>query len=385
MRALKRVLVMLLVVALLLPASGCWDYNEIEDMLFVAGIAYDRAPSGKLRSTIEVSTVMAEGESAKPEYLEVEGDTFYDTFRNTIKIADKPLYWSHAEVVIVSQDIARKEMSDLVDMLLRLPQMRVNLAMLVSKEGTAGEVLEAQNPAKSLNSLDILGSLKAERQLEKSPYIQLYQFADAMADESQSAVLPAVGLGDSNGQRIVEISGSAVFNGPWLQGFLDEFDTRSFMMLDYGKDLYDLPLPADFGGKFSSASVQFFLKRVEIYPDFTDGKAKVDIYIQGEIIPVEISGASTDPAKFKTVTDAILTSTCTAVENAVPAMISHTKDLNGADVMSIGNRLKDRMPETWRQICGHWRDYYKDMQVTVRVGIKLRNTGVSIAPLTKGD
>jgi hypothetical protein len=157
------------------------------------------------------------------------------------------------------------------------------------------------------------------------------------------------------------------------------------MMLHYGDSLYDLPLPADPGGKFTSASVEFYLNRVDIVPDFVDGKAMLDIYVRGEFIPVEISGASTDPAQFGTVNNAILTATSTALENSVAAMIQHTKDLSGADILSIGNRLQDKKPEVWRQINGHWREYYKSMQVNVRAGLTLRNTGAIQEPIAKGD
>lgn len=385
MRALRRIVSLVMVAALALSMSGCWDYTEPEDMLFVMGMAFDRSPSGRLRNTIEVYSMQGESQKITPKYLEIEGDTFYDTTRNAVKIADEPLYWSHTQVVIVSQDIAKNEMSDLVDMLLRLPEIRDSLILLVSKQATAAEVMKTQSPFGDLTSFDIMGSLKAEKQLEKAPNIQLYEFADAVMDERQSAVLPAVGLGDESGEKVVEVSGAAVFDGPWLQGFLDENDTRSFMMVDFKQNLFDLPLPADPGGKFTSASVEFYMGGVDIVPDFQNDKASVSIYIHGEIIPVEISGASTDPDKFKTVTDAILASTSTAVENSVKAMLLHTQAMNGADVISIGNRLQDKMPEVWRKINGNWRTYYSGMAIDVRSELKLRGTGTLIAPISEGD
>jgi spore germination protein KC len=375
----------LLTLLVAISMCGCWDYNDPDDLLYITGMAFDRAPNGRIHATIEFSTVKGESMMKSPTYMEIEGDTFYDTLRNSEKVSERQINNSHVQIVIVSQEIAKNSMDDLLDMLLRLPQTRDTLVPLVSKEATAGEVMKATNPAGDLNSFFIMGSLKGEKQLEKAPYIRLYEFADTAADEMQSAILPAVGLVDMGGQKMVEVSGTAVFRGPWLQGFLDEYDTRTMMMLDFHQNMYDLPLPADPGGKFSSASVEFILEKMDVEPDFSGGRASVDVYIRGSVVPVEISGASTDPAQFCTVTNAILAATSTTLESDVKSVIMHSQQLGGCDVLCIGNKLQDHKPEVWRKINGQWREYYNNMDVNVKAGLNLRNTGDQIQPLTKGD
>lgn len=385
MKAARRIAAALLIAAIAVSASGCWDYNDPEDLIYVLGITYDRAQSGRLHATIEYATMKGGSQTTTPAYLEIEGDTFYDTQRNAIKIAERPLNWSHMQVVVVSQEIAKKDIPDLLDMLLRLPMIRESLVMLVSKEATASEILEADNPSGDLNTNDIMGTLKAEKMLEKAPYIKLYQFADSIADEQQSAILPAIGLANTKKGKYIEVSGSAVFRGPWLQGFLDEYDTRAVMMLDFGQNMYDLPLAADPGGKYTAASVQFTLDKVDILPEFENGKATLDIYVSGNINIVEISGATTDPKKFCTVTNAILTGTSTALENSIVAMIRHTQQMDGCDVLEIGNHMKQSHPEIWRQINGKWRACYNNMDIVAKADLTLRNTGDQMQPLTKGD
>lgn len=385
MRAGRKAISLLLVITIAVSTTGCWNYRESEDMVFVVGIAFDRLENGRIHLTVEENNVQGKDIKPKPVYLEVEGDTFYDAMRNAIKLAENSLYWNHMEVVIISQEIATNNFGDLLDMLLRFPQMRLTMVILVSKNATAMEVMKADNPHQGLNSTDILGSLKAEKQLEKAPYIKLYQFASALMGEGHSAVLPACGAVDMNGQKVEEVSGMAAFNGPWLAGFFDENDARTFMLLDYNCDEYDLPLPADPERKFTSASVQLFTKRVDIEPDFIDGKPTVNIYIHGEIVPVEISGASTDPKQFKTVTDALISNTATALENSVLSFFQKTKDMNSADIIGIGSLLQDAQPQLWKQINGDWRNLYRNLEVNVRVDVTVRNTGFAAESLVKGE
>lgn len=385
MRIARKITALLLVAAIAAFAGGCWDYSDPEDLLYVTGMSFDRMPDGRIHDTIEFSTVKGESMIAVPAYLEIDGDTFYDAMSNAIKVAEKQMNWSHMQVVIVSQEIARNDMGALLDLLVRLPGVRFSVVVLVSKQATACEVMKAANPSGSLNTFDIMGSLRAENQLEKAPYIKLYEFADAVADERQSAVLPAVGLANTGEGKIVEVSGTAVFRGPWLQGFLDELDTEAVMLLDFRKNVYDMPLPVDPGGKYHNASVEFSMERLEIVPSFENDKARVDIYIRGSIIPTEISGASTDPEKFCTVTNALTTGTATRLENSVKTMILHTKQLGGCDVLNIGNRLRNRQPDEWKKINGKWRDYYNNLEVNVKAGVTLRNTGDELQPITKGE
>lgn len=383
MKRARRAFSLFLAVVFAAAAGGCWDYNETEEVLYPLGVSFDRF-NGRLHGAIEVATQKGPGEPAKPEYLEVDGDTFYDVIRNAVKVADRPLQWSHVQAVVISREVARHDMAQLLDMLIRLPQVRNTLVIFVSKEATAQEVMEAPNYAREMNAIGMIGSLKAEKQLEKAPYIQLYEFADAVSDERQSAVLPAAGLANTSHGKVVEVSGSAVFRGPWLQGFIDECDTRVYMLVEFGQSLFSMPLTADPGGKFKSASIQFYLKKIDIVPDFTNGRAKVSIYIRGEAIPVEIDGASTDPKKFKTVTDAILAAASTALENSVKAMLKRTQEMGGCDILNIGYRLRKSMPDTWRQINCQWRDYYSAMEVDVRADVTLRHTGNEAEPISKG-
>jgi hypothetical protein len=124
---------------------------------------------------------------------------------------------------------------------------------------------------------------------------------------------------------------------------------------------------------------------VDILPEFTDGKTSLNIFVRGDVSIVEISGSTTDPAKFGTVTNAILAGTSTALENSIVGMIRQTQQMGGCDVLGIGNRMKESHPDVWRQINGQWREYYNNMNVVAKADLTLRNTGDEIQPLTKGD
>jgi spore germination protein KC len=382
----KKALALALITMMLIGISGCGNYRETEDLVFVDAAAIDKEPNGRFMITVETSNVSG-GTEAKvmSRYLETEGDTIIDAMQNAQRFAVSELYWSHMEILIISQEVARDDFAEVLDTLMRHPQIRLSMAIAVSKLATASEALEAENPSQQLNGPSIMLGLKSQRLLGKAPYTQLFEVINTVKAEGQETVLPLIGITETNGKKEIEISGAAVFNDFWMAGFLDENDCRIFLMAAMRVTHTFIPLTIDPGNKFSDATVEIFTKKVDIIPDCSGDKPKVNIYISGDIVLKSIDGASTDQSQFKQVTDAVTQDTSTAIENSVVALINRTKDLNSADILGIGETLNDSQPQLWKQLTGHWRDLYKQMEVNVYADITLRNTDQIGTPLSEKE
>src|SRR4051812_9098565 len=96
--------------------SGCWNYREIESLAIVSGVAIDKGNTeGNYHVTFELVSFKGGGRETKIESkrIEAEGNTLFDAGRNAIKISAKKLFWSHAGVAIISQDIARESIIEI--------------------------------------------------------------------------------------------------------------------------------------------------------------------------------------------------------------------------------------------------------------------------------
>src|SRR4051794_23013200 len=96
--------------------TGCWNYKEIDKLAIVAGAAIDKEDDQFLL-TAEVVKTKGEKDS-KPESLKIEGrgKTIFDATRNINKVSGKRLYWSHAKVIIISQEVAREGIIPAIDL-----------------------------------------------------------------------------------------------------------------------------------------------------------------------------------------------------------------------------------------------------------------------------
>ena len=371
------------IVALCPLLQACGSYEEVENLVFIDALAVDRAPNGKYMVTAEATTSSGGGAEAKvePRYLEANGDTIADAMENLQSFSVKELFWSHTELIIISQDVARNDMSEVLDTMMRMPKIRLSMAIIVSKEATAREVLEAENPTGQPNGPHIMSALRAQKLLGKAPYTQLFELIDSIKSQGIESVVALVGLSEVNKKTEVILSGAAVFHSQWMQGFLDENDTRTFLMASGRVTRTVIPLPSDPGGKFTDATVEVNTKRTSMTTGFAEGRPWCEIGIEANITLLSIDGASTDQKDFEKTMDAVMINASTAIENAVRAMLEKAKGLNSSDILAVGSRIMDEHPDAWRQISGQWNDLYRQLDVRVWTNLKLQGTQQSAQPV----
>lgn len=361
------------VVALCPLCNACGSYQEVEGLVFIDAVAVDHSPDGKYMVTAETTNASGGGAEAKvePRYLETYGDTITDAMENMQSYSVNELYWSHTEVIIISQDVARNDMSEVVDTMMRMPKIRPSMAIIVSKEATAREVLETENPTKQPNGPNIMNALRAQKLLGKAPYTQLFELIGSIKAEGIESVVALVGLTEINKKKEIELSGAAVFNEQWMQGFIDENDSRIFLMASGRVKRTIIPLPADPGGKFTEATVEIKTKNVSMTTGFADGKPWCEIGIEADVSLLSIDGASSDQKNLNKTMDAVMIDTSTAIENSVRALIEKTKAMNSSDILGVGARLMDEHPEIWHQISGQWNELYQNLDVHVWTNLSL--------------
>ncbi len=389
MKRALRLLCAIIATLLFLSASSCTNinYNEPEDLQFVAGMAIDRLPDGQMQVTVELeNTKGGENPELQAKYLVMKGANVVDAARNSLTLTDKTLYWNHMDLVIVSEEVAQKYLTEVLDTLIRMYNINMSLTVAVSKMPTAKEILMNQGtPEETLLSSDVIvNSLRIQKRLGKAPLIKLFEFYDDAMDEGRSGYLPTVSI-YSDLENTLQISGSAVFNGIWLAGYLDDEETKTMLLLLDQQKLLSYALPASPTGAYSNASIDLMPDKVTIKPSYANGKASVDIKIVADVSLMAINGASEDNSHQEALIEDLLRNTAMMLERNAYSLIDKTRTMNSADVLGVGATYKDKHGQEWKQIGSQWRDLYKDMDVTVSAKLRLRNTGLIQAPAKYGD
>lgn len=150
----------------LLLLSGCWNYQELNEYAIVTGMAIDKNDDKYEVSFLIANGNKSEDQTAKTSLLSGEGVTIYNAIKDISLASPKELYISHLSVVIMSEDIAKDGISNLLDYLLREPQSHQNFYLLISKDYNAKDILSILSPLSDYPSQNIASNISNTSKLQ---------------------------------------------------------------------------------------------------------------------------------------------------------------------------------------------------------------------------
>jgi spore germination protein KC len=380
----RKIFIFMLLMINMTILTGCWSYREIDKLSIVAGAAVDKSESGKRIFTFEIIDLHEGGRDTNIEsrLLESEGYTIFDAVRNSLKFTAPRPYFGHMEVVIISQEIAKDGVIEILDFLNRDAEPRLTIDLLVSKEKTAKEILKTQSTTTEIRSFEIYEMLDAQKYLSKSPKVEVYQFINELPCEGSSPFLPAIRITETAGIKTMELSGTAVFKEDKLIGFLDEEESKYFLFI---KDnikggvfaLENLPSVNDV-----NISFEIFQNQTEVKPVYSDGGLSMNIETKTQMTLAE-QGTELDFTSERgrlTIKKEMEESLKANIQKVIQRV---QKDF-AVDIFGFGSIVNAEMPSLWKEIGRDWNDIFVDLDVNVNTIIEIRDSGSLSGPIKVG-
>lgn len=156
----------ILILFIILLTTGCWNYRELNEFAIVTGMALDLENDKYKLSFLIANGNKNESQQAQTSILTGTGESIYDAFKDISLMSPKELYISHLSIVIISEDIARNGISNLIDYLMRDPQSHQNFYMIISKDSKAEDVLAILSPLADYPSQNITSNVATSEKLQ---------------------------------------------------------------------------------------------------------------------------------------------------------------------------------------------------------------------------
>ena len=378
----RRFIILILLILLnSIFSCGCWNYNDIEKSLLVTGFAIDKnEQKGKYQLTMEILDFEMSGKDAKQgtKYVESEGKTIFDAIRNAISITGKRLYWPHADVCIISEQIAKEGLIPVIDFIYRDSELRTELYILISKEKTAKEILLQEKLLSKSSSDNIYEMLQEQKSEGKFPSIFMYRLINYLS--SGDAILPSIELKEVLGKKTAILTGTAIFKSDKLVGYINEAESQALLFVN---DLVKggiITVDEDLTNT-SEVSLEIFKSKTKIKPSYIDDKLTMDIDIKLEVAIAEnasytnyISGKNF--LKLKKDAEE-------KVKTSVEDLIQKVQLVYDADIFSFGLKVNRDLPKVWRKVESDWNNTFKNLNSNVNVSINIRNSAIVKKQITK--
>ena len=407
--------------------TGCWDHIAIEDLALVRTIAIDYLPGRRapylVTLAISLPADIAGGETTggggEPTQLfSAVGATLTLAIEQAALNLSRRLFLSHAEVILIGEEMAKHGLLHVLDFISNHPQARFSTNLLITK-GFAQTVMTTSERLEVAITEEMIGMIELARYSPKSEPLKAYEFIQKMVTPGQDAYtalmvksppleeeIPELkneqkpdsqgessggeengdsssGSSDSSGgggskkaQEILTLAGLAAFQNDKLAGFLDSHETRGFLWF-LGRTSHTL-LAVENPEK-PGETISLFIARVQtkIKPHIKNEQISfsVEVITEGDIRSQTGRTEIATPEMIKKINSAKAGAIKQEMEKAL-----HKMQKLKVDLVGFGTILRRHDPETFSSLEDRWAEEFSKLKVDIVVTSNIRRTGLQAHP-----
>lgn len=357
--------------------TGCWNYRGLNDLDIVTGIAVDRNPeTGLYDLTFEIADTQNAGaeDEIAAKYVQAQGETIFDTIRNSKKRLINKLYGGNLQTVIISHQIAEQDgVSSVLEELLRDGEPRETLSVVISQEDTAREILLTEGIDSKIIAYEINEMIREDSRVTASTKnLPLYQAYNAIRGPGGSLVLPAARCIENNGQNAAEVNGIALFLKDRLIGYETPENTLYylFIMDELQNGVISFPVT----DPDESVSMQIKSSKASTGVSYENGQLSVALHLKIKLNVMEVKGQLAVSQTQQREQLEVLTEQMISLR--ISEFFHEIQTRVGVDIFGLGKLLYQKEPEVWRSVEADWESLFQKASLSVAVEADVISSGV---------
>lgn len=392
----RKIMHILLLGCLLLPLAGCWDSVELNRRAVVSGMAIDKEPAEEKKYRVSFQTIVADEISGKESrgnapvmIFSGTGKSIYEAFVNASRKAPRFLSLGHIRIVVLSEEIAREGIGDILDLLERESEMRLNSLMFVSRGQQARDILSVLTAFRKIPASELVQGLETtSRGFGYNFTMEVDDIIRGVTARGGGALINGVSVkGDKeegksksnlelvDPKAILSTSGFAAFKGDKLKGWIEGAEAIGTARIHNKLDIFSSVV--DMGGE-DIASISVFSNYTTIKVNAKDPEHPVfTITIEQQARIKEYMG-SRDLTNTWVLRD-IEAHLSAQVKDETEMAVSAAKRLR-SDYIRFGEAIERSNPKGWKKIKDHFEDIFITSEVHIKVNSIIRHTEMRNRP-----
>jgi len=364
---------------LFIITTGCWNYKELNDYALFTGMALDYK-----NNKYEVSLLIANGNKQEENKAQItvssaKGKTIYEALKNISLSNPKEIYISHLSVIVISEDLARKGLDSILDLLIRETQSHQNFYVVIAKDSLAKDILSILDPLSEYPSQNITSSIKnTEQNQGRITDASFNTFLGKILEKGIEPVANSIILiGDEKEGTSIEkqessklrnytkLDNLAIFKEDKLVTWATEKESIGINLLLNNINTFYLNIPCN-EKNLVLISNKYKLKNI-----IEKDKITIDIKSEGFI---NENACNIDFNNTKEVKK---------IEKKAENMINEYTNLAIAkakkyktDIFGFGNQIYHKYPKYYKEI-NDWNEIFPKLEIKINVDYKIKNIGAS--------
>ena len=385
----------ILIIPLILLLTGCWNYYELNNIAICTGIAIDKIDD-KYEITYLISNAKKnevsskEGEAGTTTYSGI-GDTIQDAINDLqIKMPFEP-YSGHLVVTIISENIAKEGIENILDFLARDTESRNFFYLLLSKNTKAKNILEIISPLQTFPSQTIASDIETSSAESSLIYEITYNdFIYTLLEQGINPVLNSVTiignkekgtdtkeLSNTIQQATIKIDTLGIFKDDKLLGWATKEQSEGINLLSNNvKNFY-------IKTKYKDKYIMNYIENIKVKTDVDLDNNKVKVKISGKSTLLEVNCKINleSPETIKTLEQLILKELDRIIKDSTYLV---QKKFN-TDVLGYGKIIHKKNPKQWKKIKNNWNEIFKNLNIETEFDIKIEEQGSLIQTIKEAQ
>lgn len=363
----------LLFLATLLLATSCYDRKEINHLEIVAGMGFDLSNDNQIEVSFQILNAGALGKNAsgglEPFWiLQSTGKTTFDAIRKAIYASPNKLFFSHNQVIIISEAFAKQGIRNIMDLLLRDEEPREDTKMTIC-EGKAIDILKTKLPHGSIPAYEIANMIEASIQASFAPIITPIDFRMLTTANISCTVFGKI---VKTSETELEYKGGVLVKDHKLVDYLTETETRGYLWLK-GKIKGGLIIAKTKESK-TVITLEIIRAKSGYKPVLTkDGQLTYQAKAQiiGRLGEFEDCESITNPTAWPDYIEALQE----AVKSEMRAAIAKAT-YNKLDFLGLKDSVQKYLPKTYKQLASSWEETMPNIPFSFDISIQITGIGM---------
>jgi spore germination protein KC len=389
----KKIFITILMIMFSITLVGCWDIKYLDDLSIVIAMGMDKGEGHEIQVAVqvvnpaEVSTGGGKsgggGKSTVTTYSET-GQTIFEAVRKIANKTSRKLYFSHNQVLVIGEKLAREGVSPLFEFIERDPEVRTDFYVVVAKGARASDVLKITTPIEKIPGTQIHETVEnAEKSLGTSYGVSVKDIIENIGSEKKQFAVGSIEIvgdlkkGDSKQNvekitplTILKLNGMAVFKDEKLVDFFDPKKSRGIAWTQDKIKNTVINVPCKNEG---NVAIEVIHSSTRMKAKFQQGQPSIMIRLNQEANIGETLCPDIDISDKETFTQ-LGKETEEQIKKEILGAVKKAQKLK-TDIFGFADAVYKANPAYWKKNKTNWNDLFSKIPVQIEVDTEIRREG----------
>ena len=237
---IKKILLLLIIFLL----TGCYDQKELNTVAIMTATEINKVDNEFIVNAQVVNPQSKDTVNVQAPFIiyEGKGKTIHEAYRQIKLQSSRYLYPNHMQILIINENIAKEDISQIVDLFLRIPDIRSEFNVLIGKNDN---ILSITTPIDDISSTSILDTMETNNKyLGITNFVTFNEFANMDLNKNLEVILPSIEAIDyteeatttTNTEKtkiesLYKLNNLAIFKNNKLLGYLTKDESITYNLI----------------------------------------------------------------------------------------------------------------------------------------------------------